>query len=319
MTVPAHLDPTRRHDFVFLFDVCDGNPNGDPDAGGAPRVDIETGAGLVTDVAVKRKIRNTITLLNPDRPGYEIYVEAGVSLNSQHERAYHAKGLDFATAPTGEGEAPAAENDNGKGRGKTKPKQDIKDALAKSKQAQEWMCSSFYDVRLFGAVMSTGRASAGRVRGPMQLTFSRSIDPVMPQEIGITRITRTQEDAFKETEMGSKHIIHYGLYRGIGHFSAPLAKRTGVTSDDLDAFWRAMTLMYDHDYASSRGQQALRGLYIFTHADGLGTAPAHTLTDRVQATRIIPDDQPIRSINDYKIEIRESGLPDGVTLTTLIG
>ncbi|WP_036529492.1 type I-C CRISPR-associated protein Cas7/Csd2 [Nocardia sp. CNY236] len=285
----AHLDPTRKHDFVFLFDVIDGNPNGDPDGGGIPRTDPETMQGLVTDVAIKRKIRNMVSLLGEGKPGNAIYVEAGVALNAQHERAY--KELDLSAGKASE------------------------------LSARRWMCENFYDVRMFGAVMTTGSKPAGRVQGPLQLTFSRSIHPVLPQEHGITRLTRTREDDTKQTEMGSKYAVPYGLYRGVGHFSAPLAARTGVTAEDLALFWRSMTLMFEHDRASTRGEMALRGLYVFTHHDAYGTAPAHTLTDTVHIT---PDSKqipptPIRNFTDYAITVDEAALPDGITLTRIIG
>ncbi|MEV4254542.1 type I-C CRISPR-associated protein Cas7/Csd2 [Spirillospora sp. NPDC049652] len=287
----VHLDPARKHDFVFLFDVTDGNPNGDPDAGGMPRTDPETMQGLVTDVAIKRKIRNMVALLGAGKPGYDIYVEAGVSLNSQHERAYTALGVP-----------------------KTKDK--AKDPAVQS-QARDWMCQTFFDVRAFGAVMSTGTQSAGRVQGPVQLTFSRSIDPVVPQEHGITRVTRTKTEDDKETEMGGKHAVPYGLYRGHGHFSAPLAAKTGVTSEDLAMLWRSMQLMFEHDRASGRAEMALRGLYVFTHHDGFGTVPAHMLFDLVSVKPNV--DGPTRSFLEYDVKVDESGIPDGVTLTRIIG
>jgi CRISPR-associated protein Csd2 len=286
MTQALHLDPTRKHDFVFLFDIHDGNPNGDPDAAGMPRTDPETMQGLVTDVAIKRKIRNMVTLLGEGKPGYDIYVEAGVSLNSQHERAYKELGLA--------------------------------DGKAAETSAQQWMCQTFFDVRMFGAVMATGKKTAGRVQGPLQLTFSRSIDPVLPQEHGITRVTRTREDDNKETEMGGKHAIAYGLYRGLGHFSAPLAARTGVTSEDLSMLWRALTLMFEHDRASGRAEMALRGLYVFTHADAFGSAPAHVLTDTVKVELAVPEGQPIRDFTNYKITVEEEALPEDVTLARII-
>ncbi|MFI0941896.1 type I-C CRISPR-associated protein Cas7/Csd2 [Streptomyces sp. NPDC021020] len=300
MSVAPHLDPTRKHDFVFLVDCLDSNPNGDPDNGGMPRTDPITGQGLITDVAIKRKIRNTVAMFNEHekRPGYEIYVEAGVALNAQHERAYAA--------------------DQGNARDK--------------KSAQAWMCQNFFDVRMFGAVMSTGKKDkqAGRVQGPVQIGFSRSIDPVTPFDIGITRVTPTKQedvDAWndpdpkkteggKETEMGSKHIVPYGLYRGAGHFSAPLAARTGVNSEDLATFWRAFTLMFDHDRAAARANMALRGLYVFTHEDAFGRAPAHTLLDLVAVKPL--GDAGARSFTDYgTVEIHDADLPAGVTLTTL--
>jgi len=278
----AHLDPARKHDFVFLFDVVDGNPNGDPDAGGMPRTDPETQHGLVTDVAIKRKIRNMVSLLGEGKPGYDIYVEAGVSLNSKHERAY----------AEGQASTPA--------------------------QAQRWMAETFFDVRMFGAVMSTGKKSAGRLQGPVQITFSRSFDPVMPQEHGITRVTRTREEDSKETEMGGKHAVPYGLYKGIGHFSAPLGEKTGVRGEDLSMLWRAITLMFEHDRSSTRGEMSLRGLYVFTHADKFGTVPANTLTDRVTARRDDPT-RPARTFADYAVTVDEEGLPEGVVLTRIVG
>ncbi|MFV2198739.1 type I-C CRISPR-associated protein Cas7/Csd2 [Nocardiopsis sp. LOL_012] len=291
-TARAHLDPTRKHDFVFLFDVRDGNPNGDPDAGGMPRTDPETGQGLVTDVAIKRKIRNTIALLCHGQKGYDIYVETGTSLNSQHERAYDALELDA----------------------------DKKNRRVSEPQAQKWMCGHFFDVRMFGAVMSTGKKPAGRVQGPIQLTFSRSIDAVLPQQHGITRVTQTREEDVEKgesTEMGTKHTLPYGLFRGYGHFSAPLAQRTGVTEQDLEVFWRAMTLMFEHDRASTRGEMALRGLYVFTHNDAFGRAPAHELLERVEVSSL--DQTNVRSFDGYKVQVTEEGLPEGVTLTKVVG
>lgn len=294
MTVETHLDPARKHDFAFLFDVKDGNPNGDPDAGGMPRTDPETMQGLVTDVAIKRKIRNMVALLGEDKPGYDIYVEAGVSLNSQHERAYTALG------------APKT---------KDKAKDKTKDSALQAR-ARDWMCETFYDVRMFGAVMTTGSQHAGRVQGPVQLTFSRSIDPVLAQEHGITRVTRTKEEDAKDTEMGGKHAVPYGLYLGYGHFSAPLAKKTGVTSDDLATLWRSMELMFEHDRASTRGEMALRGLYIFTHHDQFGSAPSHTLFDLISVVRQV--DGPARAFSDYSVKI-DDAIPDKVTFTRLVG
>ncbi len=291
-----HLDPSRKQDFVFHFDVRDGNPNGDPDAGGMPRTDPETQQGLVTDVAIKRKIRNMIALLGEGKPGYDIYVEAGIALNAQHKRAYTTLGLK-------------------PGEGKNKP------PVADQARAQQWMCETFYDVRMFGAVMSTGNAPCGRVQGPLQVSFSRSVSPVLSQEHGLTRVTQTREEDIAKgetTEMGSKHAIPYGLYVGYGHFSAPLAGRTGVTSADLEMLWRAFTLMLEHDRASTRGEMTLRGLYVFTHADRFGSVPAQPLFDRIRVTPVAQ--QPPRSYADYKIELPgDSELPAGVTLTVIQG
>jgi CRISPR-associated protein Csd2 len=295
----AHLDPARKQDFVFLFDVRDGNPNGDPDAGGMPRTDPETQRGLVTDVAIKRKIRNMIALLGEGKPGFDIYVEAGVALNAQHKRAYADLGL---------------KESDGKTKGYRPPPAD-------QERARQWMCQAFFDVRMFGAVMSTGTALCGRVQGPLQITFSRSMSPVLTQEHGLTRVTQTREEDVAKgetTEMGAKHAVPYGLYAGYGHFSAPLAARTGVSSQDLEMLWRAFTLMLEHDRAASRGEMTLRGLYVFTHADKFGTAPAHELFELIRVTP--SGQQPPRSYADYKIEIPEQGeLPAGVTLTRVQG
>jgi len=290
-SLAAHVDPARKHDFVFLFDVRDGNPNGDPDAGGMPRIDPETTQGLVTDVAIKRKIRNMVALLGKDKPGYDIYVEAGVALNAQHERAYAALGV--------------------------KPD---KASRADLEQARQWMCTTFFDVRMFGAVMTTGKALCGRVQGPVQLTFSRSVERVLAQEHGLTRVTQTrQEDIDKgeSTEMGNKHAIPYGLYVGYGHFSAPLASRTGVSAADLDMLWRAFTLMFEHDRAASRGEVTLRGLYVFSHADQFGSAPAHTLFDKIIIKRA--NEGPPRSFADYSVQTTTGDLPAGVTFTKIAG
>jgi CRISPR-associated protein Csd2 len=292
----VHLDPSRKQDFVFHFDVRDGNPNGDPDAGGMPRTDPETGQGLVTDVAIKRKIRNMVALLGEGKPGYDIYVEAGVALNAQHKRAYSALDLKLSE---GKNRAPAADQ----------------------ARAQQWMCQTFYDVRMFGAVMSTGTAPCGRVQGPLQVSFSRSVAPVLSQEHGLTRVTQTREEDIEKgetTEMGAKHAIPYGLYVGYGHFSAPLAGRTGVTTADLEMLWRAFTLMLEHDRASTRGEMTLRGLYVFTHADKFGSAPAQSLFDRIRITPL--SQHPSRSYADYKVDLpSDSELPAGVTLTTIQG
>lgn len=300
----AHLDPARRHDFVFHFDVRDGNPNGDPDAGGMPRTDPETQQGLVTDVAIKRKIRNMIPLLGDGKPGYDIYVEAGVALNAQHKRAYAELGL---------------KESDGKGKGYRPPQAD-------QQKAREWMCKTFFDVRMFGAVMSTGTALCGRAQGPVQITFSRSVSSVLSQEHGLTRVTQTREADIAEgqtTEMGAKHAVPYGLYVGQGHFSAPRAAQTGVTAEDLDMLWRAFTLMFEHDRASGRGEMALRGLYVFSHADRLGSAPAHELFERIRVTQKTPEELaglPPRSYTDYTIEIPDAGtLPPGITLTRIQG
>jgi CRISPR-associated protein Csd2 len=280
----AHLDPTRRHDAVLLFDVTDGNPNGDPDAGNQPRTDDESGQGLVTDVAIKRKIRDMVSLLRGDDPRYGIFVEAGHALNTRIEEALKAN-------------------------------------PGKSDVAQQWMCEHYFDVRMFGAVLSTGKGGgAGQVRGPVQLTFARSLDLVVPTDHTITRVTQTrQEDIDKgeSTEIGSKWTVPYGLYRTHLFYSAPRAAKTGVTSDDLAVLWQAVANMLDHDRSATRGEMKLCGLYVFSHPDALGVAPAAALTERITVRRADRAKAP-RAHTDYSRVIDESGLPEGVTLTKLV-
>ncbi|WP_327007067.1 type I-C CRISPR-associated protein Cas7/Csd2 [Dactylosporangium sp. NBC_01737] len=280
----AHLDPTRRHDAVLLFDVADGNPNGDPDAGNQPRTDDETGQGLVTDVAIKRKIRDTVSLLRGDDPRYGIFVEAGHALNTRIQAAL--------TANPG-----------------------------KADDAQQWLCQHYFDIRMFGAVLSTGKGGgAGQVRGPLQLTFARSIDPILPTDHTITRVTQTrQEDVDKgeRTEIGSKWTVPYGLYRAHAFFSAPRAGKTGVTSEDLAALWQAISMMFDHDRAATRGEMKLCGLYVFSHPDALGVAASASLTQRLTLARTNPD-KPPRAHTDYTRTWAGAPLPDGVELTKLV-
>jgi CRISPR-associated protein Csd2 len=299
----AYLDPHRKHDFTFLFDVQDGNPNGDPDAGGMPRTDPETGHGLVSDVAIKRKIRNMVSLLSEGKDGYRIYVEQDVALNAQQRLAYADLGLREKEEKAGKD-----------GKKKYSPPR------IDQEKAQQWMCKTFFDVRMFGAVMSTGNALCRRVQGPLQINFSRSVSPVLAQEHGITRVTQTREEDIEQgqtTEMGAKHTIPYGLYQGVGHFSAPLAARTGVTSQDLGMLWRAFMLMFEHDRAAGRGEVTLRGLYVFTHADKFGSAPAQKLLGLVKI--VSPEGVPPRRYEEHKITIPDdSALPDGVTLSKLV-
>jgi len=300
----VHTDVSKRHDFVLLFDVQDGNPNGDPDAGNLPRVDPETMHGLVTDVSLKRKVRDFVDRARGSEERYKIYVQSGVALNAQHERAYASLGL--------------------KSTGSKQKREDVNKARA-------WMCENFYDVRMFGAVMSTG-VNCGQVRGPVQLTFARSCDPIVALDCSITRIAVTRkEDAEivaadeeggqargKTTEMGRKALVPYGLYRAHGFFNPHFAEQTGVTEDDADLFWQALQMMWDQDRSSSRGMTACRGLYVFTHGNKLGNAPAHMLFDRVTVTRNGGVDA-LRSFRDYVVAVDDGALPDGVTLTRLVG
>ncbi|GAB4430052.1 MAG: type I-C CRISPR-associated protein Cas7/Csd2 [Chloroflexi bacterium OHK40] len=301
MTTPLINDPTRRHDFVLLFDVTDGNPNGDPDAGNLPRVDPETMQGLVTDVAIKRKVRDWVDRARGGEATHKIYVQNGVALNAQHQRAYTDLGL--------------------KSTGAKQQREDIS-------RARDWMCQNFYDIRMFGAVMTTG-VNCGQVRGPLQLTFARSIDPIVPLDLSITRIAVTKvEDAQvvvaedgstsgKQTEMGRKALVPYGLYRAYGFFNPHFARQTGVVSDDLDLFWTALQMMWDLDRSSSRGLMSCRGLYIFSHESSVGNAPAHKLFERISVSRRTEVVAP-RSFQDYAISVDEHDMPAQVTLTRLV-
>lgn len=286
----------NRYDFVILFDVENGNPNGDPDAGNMPRIDPETGYGLVTDVCLKRKIRNYVEMVKGDAAGYRIYIKEGIPLNQNHIEAYKAVNL-----PT-----------------------DDKTSKAKPDEVQRarvWMCANFFDVRTFGAVMSTG-LNCGQVRGPVQLNFSRSIDPIVQQEITITRMTVTrEEEADKEHTMGRKHIVPYGLYRAEGYISAKLAndptKGTGFSEEDLELFWEALINMFEHDRSAARGKMATRKLFIFKHDSELGNAPAHKLFELINISKKETINPP-RSFGDYEIRVDKSTIPNGVQLIEMI-
>jgi len=285
----------NRYDFVLLFDVKDGNPNGDPDAGNLPRVDAETGLGLVTDVSLKRKVRNYVGLVKEEQPPYEIYVKEKAILNKQHERAYIAIGAEDLL-----------EGDKKKRKGGNKVE-----------EARQWMCQNFFDVRTFGAVMSTG-VNCGQVRGPVQLTFARSIDPIFAQEHSITRMAvATEAEAEKQDgdnrTMGRKHTVPYGLYRAHGFVSAPLAGQTGFSEQDLELLWEALCNMFEHDRSAARGQMATRGLYVFKHDSKLGNAHAHDLFERIVVARK-PDVEVPRAFADYEITVNDHDLPQGVEL-----
>lgn len=273
----------HRYDFVLLFDVKDGNPNGDPDAGNLPRLDAETGNGIVTDVSLKRKVRNFVGLVKNDQPPFEIYVKERAVLNQQHERAYKAINREDALA---------GESKKRKGG----------DAVG---EARAWMCSNFYDVRTFGAVMSTG-VNAGQVRGPVQMTFGRSIEPIVALEHAITRMAvATEAEAEKQQgdnrTMGRKFTVPYGLYRSHGFVSSFLAKQTGFDGDDLDLLWTALSQMFEHDRSAARGEMSTRGLYVFEHATELGNAPAHSLFDRLVVTRNRDVASPARGFDAYDV------------------
>lgn len=310
----------QRYDFIYLFDVRDGNPNGDPDAGNLPRLDAETGHGLVTDVALKRKIRNFVALTKEQdqrapvdgEKRFEIYVREKSILNHQHQRAYSALGLDAAGAESEDAAAPAETASKKKG-----AKEKRKGSADDVERARAWMCQNFFDVRTFGAVMSTG-TNAGQVRGPVQLTFARSLDPIVALEHSITRIAvATEAEAEKQQgdnrTMGRKHTVPYGLYRAHGFVSAFLARQTGFDHDDLDLFWQALGQMFEHDRSAARGEMNCRGLYVFEHASELGNAHAHALFDRLVVKHRAASDQPIRDFGAYSVTFDDRELPVGAT------
>lgn len=291
----------HRYDFVLLFDVKDGNPNGDPDAGNLPRVDAETGQGLVTDVSLKRKVRNFIGLLKGEQPPYEIYVKEKAILNKQHERAYQA-------IPGGT-ELLASDDKKRKGGDKVE-------------EARQWMCHNFFDVRTFGAVMSTG-VNCGQVRGPVQITFARSVDPIVASEHSITRMAvATEKEAEKQDgdnrTMGRKFTVPYGLYVAHGFVSAHLADQTGFSDSDLELLWQALGNMFEHDRSAARGEMATRGLYVFKHESKLGNAQAFSLFERIKAELKDKDGVP-RRFADYAVTVDETDMPNGVELLKLVG
>ncbi len=278
----------NRYEFVLYFDVSNGNPNGDPDAGNMPRIDPETNYGLITDVCIKRKVRNYVELVKGGEEGYRIYVTEGAVLNDQHLLAY--KALDL------------------KPESKKLPKE-----VEKAKAVTAFMCQNFYDIRAFGAVMTT-EVNCGQVRGPVQLGFGRSVDPILQQEVSITRMSVTNlKDAEKERTMGRKFIVPYGLYRMEGFVSAPLAEKTGFSDDDLELLWQALTNMFDHDRSAARGVMATRKLIVIKHESKLGNAPASSLFKLVTAKRT-DGTQPARSFEDYLVTVRAEDLPSGVSI-----
>lgn len=284
----------NRYDFVILFDVENGNPNGDPDAGNMPRIDPESGYGIVTDVCLKRKIRNYVETVKEDETGYRIYIKENVPLNRSDKEAYDSLGI-------------AAD----------KVKAMKKDDPELDRKVRDFMCGNFYDIRTFGAVMTTfvkDNLNCGQVRGPVQLGFARSVDSILPQEITITRVAITTEaDAEKKgTEMGRKYVVPYALYRAEGYVSANLARKvTGFSDADLELLWEAILNMFENDHSAARGKMAVRKLIIFKHDSELGCAPAHKLFDGVQVKHKDGVEVP-RSYADYEIKLAEE-LPEGVT------
>lgn len=290
----------NRYEFVILFDVENGNPNGDPDAGNMPRIDPDTGYGLVTDVCIKRKIRNYVETVKGNEPGYKIYIKENIPLNVSDKMAYEYLNID---------------------------ERSIKDAKKKDPdidvKIRDYMTANFFDIRTFGAVMTTFVKSAlncGQVRGPVQLGFARSIDPIVQNEVTITRVAITTEaDAEKKgTEMGRKHIVPYALYRMEGFVSAHLAQKvTRFSEDDLNLLWEAIINMFEHDRSAARGKMAVRELVVFKHNNSLGNAPAHKLFETVHIERRNPD-SPARQYQDYNVTVQVQDLPDGITCTRMV-
>lgn len=278
---------SNTYNFVVLFDVENGNPNGDPDAGNAPRIDQETQYGIITDVCLKRKLRNYVELVRGDEPGYNILIQPDRSLEAKFTDAYKAEGLESGK----KGENPEDE-----------------------RTARDYMCKNYFDVRTFGAVMSTGKYSCGIVRGPVQINFARSLSPVTVQEVTITRQARANEDRQKtgDTEIGRKSVIPYGLYRAEGYVSAPLAGKTGMSEDDLELLWTAIINMFEHDHSAARGKMCVRRLFVFKHDNPLGNYPSHLLFDKIAVTQNDPE-KPPRAFSDYTVTVDEN-MPDGVTL-----
>lgn len=283
----------KRYEFVLLFDVENGNPNGDPDSGNMPRIDPETSHGIVTDVCIKRKIRNYVEFVKKDVPGFDIYVTEGDALNTKHLKAYMAFDL------------------------KSEPKK----LPSKNEDAQKvigFMCQNFYDIRTFGAVMTT-EVNCGQVRGPVQINFARSIEPVIQQEVTITRVAVTNErdKEKKEHEMGHKYIIPYALYMVEGYVSALLAEKTGFTDEDLKLLWEALTNLFEHDRSAAHGKMATRKLIVFEHESKYGNAPAHKLFDAIKV-EARDSSKPSRCFDDYKVNIMYDEIPQGVKLIEMV-
>ncbi len=283
---------SNRYEFILLFDVENGNPNGDPDAGNLPRFDPETGFGLVTDVCLKRKIRNHVSILMDGKPGYNIYIQEKAVLNETNKLAYKEYNLEPEKK-----KLPKKEED--------------------AKKVTGWMCSNFFDVRAFGAVMTT-EINCGQVRGPVQLAFAKSVEPIFAQEISITRMAVTNvKDLEKERTMGRKHIVPYGLYMAKGFISAPLAVKTGFNDEDLQLLWNALSNMFEHDRSAARGFMSSRKLIVFKHDSELGNAPAHKLFDAIKVERKT-NTRPARKFDDYSVVINKDEIPKGVTLQELM-
>lgn len=286
----AATNPEVRHDIVWLFDITDGNPNGDPDAGNRPRVDPETSHGLMTDVSLKRKIRDTIGIAADGAPGYDIFITAGTALNETLENSYQQTGLKLG--------------------------KETKDATA----ARDWLCATYFDIRLFGAVLSTGKTPAlGQIRGPLQVSFARSFDPVTPSEHAITRVAHTTTaDAEKGGgTMGSKWTVPYALFKATLSYSAVRGTATKASEQDLALLYRTLANLFDHTSSAARASMSTRGVYVFTHDDAFGKAPMHALVERIRVCKTDGVSIP-RAFNDYIVDLDTDGLPDGVTLDPLL-
>jgi CRISPR-associated protein Csd2 len=281
----------NRYDFVLLFDVKNGNPNGDPDAGNLPRMDPETGHGIVTDVCLKRKVRNFVELVKNSQNRFNIYVQEKSILTERRKPAYEAVA-------------------------------DEKETSVKISKAQRWMCNNFFDVRTFGAVMSTKVNNCGQVRGPAQFAFAQSIEPIVSLEASITRMaveTKKESDAQggDNRTMGRKTYVPYGLYRTHGFISAPLAKRTGFSEEDLELFWDALKNMFEHDRSAARGEMATQKLIVFKHESELGNAPAHKLFDFVKVKKR-DETKPSRAFSDYEVSVNRDAIPQGVEIIEML-
>ncbi|MDD4592097.1 MAG: type I-C CRISPR-associated protein Cas7/Csd2 [Parabacteroides sp.] len=294
----------KRYDFVILFDVKDGNPNGDPDAGNLPRIDAETGHGLITDVCLKRKVRNYVGLKMDEQPPYGIFIKEKSILNNTIEQAYTGLGIDLQAPPT-DPEDGNKRNKSGQGQGK------------EIDRARQFLCQNFFDIRTFGAVLMTG-PNAGQVRGPVQFTFARSIDPIVSLEHSITRMAvTTAADAEKQggdnRTMGRKFTVPYGLYRAYGFISAPFANQTGFSEEDLELLWESLVNMFEHDHSAARGLMGTRKLIIFEHLSKMGDVPVQQLFDAVTVKRN-DESKPARDFSDYIISIDKNMIPQTVSI-----
>lgn len=276
----------NRYEFVYLFDVENGNPNGDPDSGNMPRIDPETCFGIITDVCLKRKIRNYIDIVKKNESPYKIYVREKAVLTTERKGAYQSLS-----------------------------EKDKEDKLKSADLGRMFMCKNYFDVRAFGAVMSTTENNCGQVRGPVQLNFARSIESIVPLEVTITRMAvETEKEREKERMMGRKHIVPYGLYRAEGYISAFLAEQTGFSKDDLELLWEALINMFDHDHSAARGKMNTRKLFVFKHNSSLGNAPAQELFELIAVNRSGDATKPARAFYDYLVSVNKSAIPNGVIL-----